>query len=90
MTKEALLVQKLQNFRTYLEPLMSHPDHLEKLNHFRTLEQVLPYLVQLKAVCAAGGLNAAATNFCNELAISDPAVVKKIKLYLGCFVDLSS
>lgn len=82
-------MQKLTNFRAYLQPHLKSPEHAEWLSKFSTLEEVMPYLLQLKALQAVGKVDEAVRKLQEELEIADPAVVAKIKLYLECFVELT-
>lgn len=91
ITRKEFLVQKLTNFRMFLEPHCSTDELKEQLNQFQDIDTVMPYLLQCVALSRVGQLDAAFENFVSSFPAetqADEAFRAKLKRYLAMFVDV--
>ena len=90
MTRKEFLEGKLQNFRAFLTPFCTTDKNKARLEGFKNLDSVMPYLLQAAALSKAGnGAEAAAVEaFCAEFPGADDAFRQKVARYLSMFSDV--
>ena len=85
------MVQKLTNFRAFLEPHCSTAELKERLSEFKDVDTVMPYLQQCATLSRIGQLDATIENFVASFPAStqaDEAFRAKLKRYIAMFVDV--
>jgi hypothetical protein len=91
-TKEEFLQQKLKNFKAYLEPFHLTDEQRSQLNAMTTVNDALPFLLQVKALRATGGLNNMVDTYCHTVRGLSPEDLNglraKVLRYMEMFCDL--
>jgi hypothetical protein len=88
-TKEAFLTTKVQNFRTFLAPHCRTPELQAVLERYKSLDDVMPYLVQVAALVKAGQTAMVVDQVCDPFGPSaDEAFRARVRRYVEMFADV--
>ena len=91
MNRKAFLESKLSNFRAFIEPHCSTDELKARLNEFKDLDSVMPYLLQCIALYNLGQLDTAVDGFIAAFPAAsqeNQAFTTKLRRYLAMFVDV--
>jgi len=83
--------QKLQNFHAYLAPFCTTEEQKARLDKYRDMDAVLPFLLQAIALKKAGTLTAMLDSYIAEFDIAEAereAVRAKVGRYIDMFCDV--
>jgi hypothetical protein len=88
-TKEAFLTAKVQNFRLFLAPYCRTPEHQAVLERYTSLEDVMPYLLQVAGLVKAGQTDLVVNQVCEPFGTSaDDAFRTRVRRYVEMFADV--
>ena len=88
-TKKEFLETKLKNFRTFLEPHCNTDLLKQRLSSLATIEDVMPYVLQVTAMSKAGQTELLVDQFCAEFGSSATEEFRhKVRRYLEMFVTV--
>jgi hypothetical protein len=87
-SRKAFLEEKLKNFRTFLEPHCGTEELKGRLKEFSEVDSVMPFMLQAVALKAAGQLDGAVAQFCDNFPNGDVAFRTKVGRYFHMFADV--
>jgi hypothetical protein len=88
-TKEQFLTAKLKNFRSFVEPYCQTPELQAHLRQFQSLEDVMPYLLQVAALVRAGQRQLVLDQFCSPFGdAADEPFRARVERYIQMFADV--
>jgi hypothetical protein len=91
ISRKDFLDTKLANFRAFIEPHCTTGELKERYEEFKTLDAVMPYLLQCVVVSKAGQLDSAVEAFCAQFPAEvskDEAFRTKLRRYFAMFVEV--
>ena len=90
LTKAEFLSSKLKNFRAFVEPYCLTDQQRAALDTYKSLDSVMPFLLQAVAAQRVGQADAVVEMFCKEFPTADDAFKTKIGRYFSMFCDVLS
>jgi hypothetical protein len=87
-TKKEFLESKLKNFRAFLEPHCTTDPLKQRLASLQTIEDVMPYVLQVTAMSKAGQSELLVEQFCSEFGNINEEFRHKVRRYLEMFVTV--
>ena len=88
LTKGEFITAKLKNFHAFIEPHCSTEDQKKVLATYTTVEDVMPFLLQVVAAHRLGKQDALLNTFCASFPSADDAFRSKLSRYMNMFCEV--